>query len=219
MIQKSTLQFLDDLSKHNVKEWFDENRKRYETVKEDIYSSVEKLIAAIGTFDEDIAVLQLKDCTFRINRDIRFAKDKTPYKTNISAYFSRGGKKSDAAGYYVHMEPGKAFAAAGCWWPEPKRLAQIRQEIDYNFDDFKKIIASKKFKQAFAEGIDRKDSLQRAPKNYEEENPAIEFIKLKSFVVYRKLTDTELMSKDFVKTIAGIFQAAKPLVDFLNTAE
>ena len=219
MIQKSTLQFLDDLNKHNVKEWFDENRKRYEAAKEDIYSSIEKLIKSIGAFDEDIAVLQVKDCTFRINRDIRFAKDKTPYKTNISAYFARGGKKSDAAGYYVHIEPGKAFAAAGCWWPEPKQLAQIRQEIDYNFDDFKKIIANKKFKQVFAEGIAKKDTLQRAPKGYEEENPAIEFIKLKSFVVYRPLTDAELMSKDFVKMISGIFNAAKPLVDFLNTAE
>lgn len=219
MIQKSTLQFLDDLNKHNVKEWFDENRKRYEAAKEDIYASIEKLIKSIGTFDEDIAVLQVKDCTFRINRDIRFAKDKTPYKTNISAYFSRGGKKSDAAGYYVHIEPGKAFAAAGCWWPEAKQLAQIRQEIDYNFDDFKKIISNKKFKQVFTEGIDKKDTLQRAPKSYDEENPAIEFIKLKSFVVYRKLTDAELMSKDFVKTISSIFNAAKSLVDFLNTAE
>lgn len=219
MISKLTLQFLDDLNKHNVKEWFDENRKRYEAAKDDVSSSVEKLIKSIGAFDEDIAVLQVKDCTFRINRDIRFAKDKTPYKTNMAAYFSRGGKKSDAAGYYVHIEPGKAFAAAGCWWPEAKQLAQIRQEIDYNFDDFKKIISNKKFKQVFTEGIDKKDTLQRAPKSYEEENPAIEFIKLKSFVVYRKLTDAELMSKDFVKTISGIFSAAKPLVDFLNTAE
>lgn len=219
MLQKTTLQFLKDLKKNNVKEWFEENRKRYESAKDDIYSSVEKLIESIGSFDENIAALQVKDCTFRINRDIRFAKDKTPYKTNISAYFSKGGKKSDAAGYYIHLEPGESFAAAGCWWPEAKQLSQIRQEIDYNIDDFKKIISSKKFKQTFAEGVAKKDTLQRAPKGYDEQNPALEFIKLKSFVVYRKLKDEELLSKDFVKLITGIFSAAKPFVDFLNTAE
>ncbi len=219
MIDKATLKFLSDLKKNNVKEWFDANRKRYEAAKEDIYGTVEELIKAIGAFDEDIASLQVKDCTFRINRDIRFAKDKTPYKTNIAGYFSKGGKKSDYAGYYLHIEPGQTFAAAGCWWPETKQLAAIRQEIDYNFDEWKKIISAKKFKSTFAEGVSKKDTLQRAPKGYDEENPAIEFIKMKSFVVYRQLPDTELPDKNFVKNIASIFSAAKPMIDFLNTAE
>ena len=219
MIQKTTLKFLADLKKNNLKEWFDTNRKRYDTAKQDIYGNVEELIKAIGKYDSDIAALQCKDCTFRINRDIRFAKDKTPYKTNISAYFARGGKKSDAAGYYIHIEPGAAFAAAGCWWPEAKQLSAIRQEIDYNFDDWKKIIAAKKFKSSFGEGVAKKDILQRAPKGYDEANPAIEFIKMKSFVVYRQLTDTDLQDKSFVKNIAAIFNAAKPMVDFLNVAE
>ena len=219
MIEKATLRFLSDLKKNNVKEWFDANRKRYEAAKQDIYRTVEKLITAIGAYDENIAVLQLKDCTFRINRDIRFAKDKTPYKTNIAGYFSKGGKKSDFAGYYLHIEPGQSFAAAGCWWPEAKQLAAIRQEIDYNFDNWKKITSAKKFKTVFPEGVAKKDTLLRAPKGYDEENPAIGFIKMKSFVAYRQLTDAELQDKNFVKNIAAVFNAAKPMIDFLNTAE
>ena len=219
MIERSTLQFLAALKKNNNKEWFDANRHKYEPAKENVYAISERLIKAIGTYDRDIAALHLKDCTFRINRDIRFAKDKTPYKTNIAGYFAKGGKKSDAAGYYMHIEPGAAFIAAGCWWPEPKQLAAIRQEIDYNFDDWKKIVSSKKFKTTFAEGVAKKDTLQRAPKGYEEENPAIEFLKLKSFVVYRQLTDAELQQTDLVKNIAAFFKVAKPMVDFLNIPE
>lgn len=219
MIQKATLKFLTDLKKNNQKEWFDANRNRYDEAKENIYNNVEELITLIGKYDEDISTLQCKDCTFRINRDIRFAKDKTPYKTNISAYFARGGKKSDAAGYYIHLEPGEAFAAAGCWWPQPKQLAAIRQEIDYNFEVWQKIIASKKFRSSFKEGVAKKDILQRAPKGYEEANPAIGFIKMKSFVVYKVLADADLLERDFVKNIAAIFKAAKPMVDFLNLAE
>ncbi len=218
MISKSTLQFLAALKKNNVKEWFDVNRKQYEAAKEDVYAMIEKLIHSIGKNDKDIEPLQLKDCTFRINRDIRFSKDKTPYKTNIAGYFSKAGKKSEWAGYYMHIEPGAAFLAAGCWWPEAKRLAAIRQEIDYNFDDWKKLISSKKFRSVFGE-VARKDTLQRAPKGYDEENPAIEFIKLKSFVIYKQLTDAELQDKNLIKNITGVFKAAQPFVEFLNSAE
>ncbi len=217
MIQKLTLEFLTDLKKNNTKEWFDSNRKKYEAVKEDVYATVEKLIAAIGSYDADIALLQLKECVFRINRDIRFAKDKTPYKTNIAGYFAKGGKKSNAAGFYMHIEPGKSFLASGCWWPEAPLLAKIRQEVDYNFKNFKKIINTKKFKETFG-SIDTKDTLQRPPKGYDDENPAIDFLKLKSFVVTKTLTDTELQSKDLVKNIADIFKTAKPMTDFLNEA-
>jgi len=218
MISKSTMQFLTALKKNNTKEWFDANRPKYEAAKKDIYDLIEKLIYSVGKNDKDIASLQLKDCSFRINRDIRFSKDKTPYKTNIAGYFSKGGKKSEWAGYYMHIEPGAAFLAAGCWWPEAKRLAAIRQEIDYNFDDWKKIISSKKFSAVFGE-VARKDTLQRAPKGYYEENPAIEFIRLKSFVVYKQLTDAELQDKNLLKNITEVFKAAQPFVQFLNSAE
>ena len=193
--------------------------KDMKAAKENVYENVGQLIKAIGKFDEDIARQEIKDCTFRINRDVRFSKDKSPYKTNIAGYFAKGGKKTEGAGFYVHIEPGAAFAAAGCWWPEPKKLSAIRQEIDYNFDDWKKIIGSKKFKAMFTEGVAKKDTLQRPPKGYSDENPAIEYIKMKSFVVYKYFTDADLQQKDFVKKVAVVFEVAAPMVEFLNNAE
>lgn len=218
MIEKQTLQFLSELKKKNVKEWFDANRSRYDAAKENANHVFEQLIEEMGKFDKDIAVLSLKDCTYRINRDIRFSKDKTPYKTNIAAYFAKGGKKTDASGYYLHIEPGGAFIGAGCWWPHTKLLASIRQEIDYNFEEWQKIISEKRFKKVFIDGILKTDTLQRAPKSYEEQNPAIEFIKLKSFNVIQKFPDAEMMQKDFVKNTAAKFKTVKPVIDFLNNA-
>lgn len=219
MIEKTTLQFLTDLKKNNTKEWFEANRKRYEAAKEDINNNTEKLIKSIGKYDADIAELQVKECKFRINRDVRFSKNKAPYKSNISAIFSKGGKKADTAGFYVHIEPGAAFVAAGYWSPEAKKLASVRQEIDYNLDEWKKILSAKKFKETFTEGLSKDDTLQRPPKGYDDENPALEFLKLKSFIVTKKLTDTQLMDNNFEKTIVNIFTAVKPFLDFLNTAE
>ncbi len=218
MIEKQTLKFLSELKEHNVKEWFDANRKRYDAAKDNVNSVFEEMIKEMGKFDNDIAVLPLKDCTYRINRDVRFSKDKTPYKTNIAAYFARGGKKTDHSGYYLHIEPGGAFIGAGCWWPHAKLLSAIRQEIDYNFEEWQKILSEKQFKKVFADGILKTDTLQRAPKGYEENNPAIEFIKLKSFNVIQKFTDEEMMQKDFVKLTAAKFKTVKPMIDFLNNA-
>ena len=219
MIQKSTLEFLAALRKNNNKEWFETNRKKYEAAKEDVKQVTEKLIKALGEQDEELGHLLAKDCTFRINRDIRFSKNKAPYKTNISCIFSKGGKKSENSGFYVHIEPDEAFVGAGYWAPEAKKLASVRQEIDYNFGDWKKIISSKKFKSTFENDLSKEDILQRPPKGYDVENPAIEFLKLKSFIVRTKITDAQLIDKNFVKTIVNIFAAVKPLLDFLDEAE
>jgi uncharacterized protein (TIGR02453 family) len=215
MLQSSTLKFLKELKKNNNKPWFDANRKNYEQAKEDFLLLAEKLIGAIAVFDPAIANLKAKDCTFRINRDVRFSKDKSPYKSNIAGYFNRNGKKSNGAGYYLHIEPGNSFAAGGIWMPEAKDLAKIRQEIDYSFDEWKKITGTAAFKKMFAEGI-KGESLSRPPKGYEETNPAIAFLKLKSFIVSRPFTDAELQSKTFTKDVAATFKTMKPFIDFLN---
>jgi uncharacterized protein (TIGR02453 family) len=218
MVEKATLQFLEALRKNNNREWFEANRKKYEAAKEDVKQVTEKLIKALGVHDEEIGQLLPKDCTFRINRDVRFSKDKAPYKSNMSCIFSKGGKNSDKSGFYVHIEPGVAFVGAGYWSPEAKKLAAVRQEIDYNFEDWKKIISSKKFKDAFGE-LSKENVLQRPPKGYDEDNPAIEYLKLKSYIVRTKLTDAQLLDKNFVKTILNIFTVVKPMLDFLNEAE
>jgi uncharacterized protein (TIGR02453 family) len=218
MIQKTTLQFLAELKKNNNKEWFEANRKKYEAAKEDVKQITEKLIKALGAHDEEIGQLLVKDCTFRINRDVRFSKDKAPYKSNISCIFSKGGKNSDKSGFYVHIEPGVAFVGAGYWAPEAKKLAAIRQEIDYNLQDWEKIISSKKFKETFGE-LSNENILQRPPKGYDIDNPAIEFLKLKSFIVRKKLSDTELLDKNFVKNVTTLYSTVKPMLDFLDMAE
>jgi len=220
MLQTATIQFLKDLKKNNHKEWFDANRKKYDAAKADFAGLVQKVIEMHGKKDEHIASLQPKDCTFRINRDIRFSKDKTPYKTNFGASFNRGGKKSVFAGYYLHCEPGtESFVGGGLWMPEPEDLKKVRQEIDYGFDEFKSIIGSKKFVSIYKELYKGEDSvLSREPKGYEKDNPAIEYIKFKNFIAMQPLTETELTGKDLLKKIGTAFETLQPLVMFINRA-
>ena len=218
MLQPATLQFLKTLQKNNNRPWFEEHRHLYEGAKADVLLMVEQLIPGIAGFDSNIAGQLAKNCTFRINRDVRFSKNKSPYKNNMAAYFNKDGKKGNGAGYYLHVEPGQSFAAAGIWMPEPANLVKIRQEIDYNLDEWKKILNSSAFKKNFKDGPDISNKLARPPKGYTEDNPAIPFLKLKSFVVRRPIMDASISKKNFVKDIVKIFQASFPLVNFLNRA-
>jgi uncharacterized protein (TIGR02453 family) len=218
MIQPHILKFLKDLKKNNEKNWFDANRKQYENAKTDFQIFVSSLIKEVAAFDPTVAHLTAKDCIFRINRDVRFSKDKSPYKTNFGTSLSKGGKKVTTAGYYLHVEPGQCFIAGGLYLPDAPQLAQIRQEIDYNFAAFKKIVTSKIFTKHFASGVHSESKLSRPPKGYNDTNPAIEFLKLKGFIVTNKITDTALQDKTATKEIAKQFAAMKPLIDFLNAA-
>src|SRR6266542_778530 len=178
MLQSATIKFLKDLKKNNNKEWFDANRKVYESAKQDFENLVQTVIGIYCKKDDELASLKAKDCMFRINRDIRFSKDKSPYKTNFGASINKGGRKSILAGYYFHCEPSESFVGGGLWMPMPDDLKKVRQEIDYCFDEFTKIINNKKFKVVYGELHKGEDiSLSRPPKGYEDSNPAIEFIK------------------------------------------
>ena len=218
MLQPSTIKFLKELKKNNNKPWFDEHRKQYEAAKADFYDMLNVIIKAISVFDSSVAHLSAKDCAFRINRDVRFSKDKSPYKSNMGAFISKGGKKINNAGYYIHIEPGQCFAAGGFYMPDAPQLAKIRQEIDYSFDDWKKIVNDKSFKKAFVKGVEGIEVLSRPPKGYEETNPAISYLKMKSFIVSRPLTDKEVQDKGAVKEIVKIFASIKPMIGFLNAA-
>jgi uncharacterized protein (TIGR02453 family) len=220
MLQPSTLKFLKDLKKNNTKEWFDKNRKLYELAKEDFASLVNTVIAQLGKKDPSIATLTSKDCLFRINRDVRFSKNKAPYKSNMGASIVQGGKKSDLAGYYFHFEPGgNSFVGGGKYQTDPEILKKIRQEIDYSWDEFSKILKNKKFAAYYGdlekgEGV----SLSREPKGYEKGNPAIDYIKLKCWITTAPITDADLLSKDLAKKIVAAFETIQPLVAFLNKA-
>lgn len=219
MLQPATIKFLKDLKKNNHRDWFEKNRKQYEAAKDDFAGLVQTVIEKFGKKDEAIASLNAKACMFRINRDVRFSKNKDPYKSNMGASFSKGGKKSPLAGYYFHCEPGNSFVGGGLWMPEVDGLKKLRQEIDYNFDDFKKIIGNKKFIATYEKlGDSEGTSLSRPPKGYEADNPAIEYIKMKSFVAMMPVTDAELTDKNLVKKIAGAFEALQPFIAFINHA-
>lgn len=217
MLQPDTLQFLLALKTNNNKVWFDINRPRFINAKQDLLQLVDGIIKRLGKKDVDIAILAAKDCMFRQNRDVRFSKDKSPYKINMGAYFNRGGKKSNHAGYYFHLEPGNnSFAGGGLWMPEAPNLAKVRQEIDYCWAEFQKMILKKSFKELFDDLNIKDHTLSREPKGYEKDNPAIKYLKLKSFVALQPITDAELTGKDLVNKLMARFEAIQPLIQFLN---
>jgi uncharacterized protein (TIGR02453 family) len=219
MLQASTLKFLKDLNKNNNKAWFDKNRPVYEEAKADFATLVQTLVDKHGKKDESIKELKAKECMFRINRDVRFAKDKSPYKNNFGASINRGGKKSMYAGYYFHCQPGEAFVGGGLWMPTPVELKKVRQEVDYCYDEFKKITGAKKFKAVYGDLIkDSETSLVKVPQGFEKDNPAADYIKLKSFIAMKKLEDKDLTSKDLVKKALEAFETLQPLLTFLNRA-
>lgn len=219
MLQPSTLTYIKNLAKNNNKQWFDANRNQFEDAKNDFEKLVEKIIQTFGEIDTDTAPLKAKDCTFRQYRDVRFSKDKTPYKVNMGASFDRGGKKSGFAGYYLHLEPGnKSMIGGGLWMPEATSLKKVRQEIDYCYDEFSKIINNPAFKKPYGDLEKGEYSLSREPKGYEKENPAIEYLKLKSFVAIRLVTDEEVVSEKYFKEIIAGFTAIMPLIKFINRA-
>ena len=218
MLQPSTIKFLKDLKKNNTKEWFDKNRKVYEAAKNDFANFIQAVIDKFAKKDETIATIKAKDCLFRINRDIRFSKDKSPYKSNMGASINKGGRMTmNTAGYYFHLEPGKCFVGGGLWQPEPDAMKKIRQEIDYCFDEFKKILSNKKFASLYKD-LDHSAEmkLSRPPKGYEPDNHAIEYVKLKSFFTMVSIKDAELTDKNLVKKVCDAFEALHPLVNFIN---
>ena len=218
MVHSSTVSFLKELKKNNNKPWFDSHKAKYLSAKTDFENFVEQTITAIAAFDDDIKELQPKNCTFRINRDIRFSKDKTPYKTNMGASFNRGGKKSIFAGYYFHLEPGgKSFVGGGLWMPEAVALKKLRQEIDYCFPEFKKIISNPSFKKQYDDlEMSEGQMLVNVPKGYDKENPAASFLKMKSFVATKAIPDSLLTTPGLAKEIQQAFRALMPLVKFMN---
>ena len=219
MLQPSTLSFLKNLKKNNNKPWFDAHRPAYESAKKDFEQFVQRIIDKQGKKDASIKDLTPKECMFRINRDVRFSKDKSPYKTNLGAFIVRGGKKSPLAGYYFHCSPGEAFVGGGLWMPMPADLKKVRQEIDYCFDEFKKIVSAKKFRTVYGD-IDRSAeyTLSRLPKDFEKGNPAEEYLKLKSYVTTRHISDKDLGSAGLEKLVAESFETLQPMIEFINRA-
>lgn len=215
-MEKSTLQFLAKLEKNNNRDWFNENKNRYLEAQADVINFVDNLIQEIGKFDEDILKLDAKKSLFRIYRDTRFSKDKSPYKNNFGASLGIG-KGSQKAGYYVHIQPGKSFIGCGVYQPDSETLKKIRTEISQNGAEFLQIINDKNFKNTFAE-LSREDQLKKIPQGFEEEDPMAEYLRLKSFVVLKNITDTEILDKNAVENLGSYLKSAKEFNAFLNRA-
>ncbi|MCX6303268.1 MAG: DUF2461 domain-containing protein [Bacteroidia bacterium] len=216
-INKSTLELLSDLKKHNDRDWFLKNRNRYLEAKLNYESFIQAVINGISAFDPILKDLEAKSCTYRINRDIRFSNDKTLYKTHLGAFIVKGGKQNGDryAGYYVHVEPGNnSMIAGGAYIPPSPWLKLIREKIDEQGDKFLKIIENKEFVKIF--GQLEGEKLKTAPKGFPKDHPNIEFLKLKSYLVTRMISDKEIIGKDCFDLIIRASKAMKPLNDFLN---
>jgi len=219
MLTKESLQFLDDLKKNNNRDWFQDNKKRYEVFKKDYHQLVSDFLDAMKPLDPSLELLEVKNCTFRINRDIRFSKDKSPYKAHLGVWMSTGAKGANRAGYYVHIEKGASFIAGGFYSPEAEDLKKVRKEIAFFYDDLQEILKDKNFKKEFGSlDINENNSLKSMPRGYEKDHPAIEFLKLKSFTATQKYDISEVTQKDFVSKVSKKLIALKPLNEFINRA-
>jgi uncharacterized protein (TIGR02453 family) len=217
MIEPQTLKFLTQLKKNNNKPWFDAHRAQYEAARIDFSNFIQLVIDALQKSDTTITGLTSRDCMFRINRDIRFSKDKTPYKAHFGASIKRGGRKAPFAGYYFHLEPGQSFIGGGMWMPEAPALKNMRQEIDYNWDEFRDILKHKEFKKTYTDIYKGGDiSLTTMPKGYEKENPAADYLRLKSFIAEVRIDNEELTKATLHKKTLAAFQTLQPLLNFIN---
>ncbi len=214
MVQMSTLEFLRDLAAHNDRDWFAANKKRYDKAKLDATAFFEAVINRLSDGDPTLAGLRAQDCMFRIYRDTRFSKNKVPYKTAMGAFIAPGGRKSDHPGYYIHLEPGNGFAGGGLWMPPPPMLKAVRQEIDYNWESFRKILSQRSFTSVY--GQLEGEQLSRPPKGYPADHPAIEELKRKSWVGSCPIADDLWTAPNAVEKLVEILQALRPVIDFLN---
>lgn len=211
------LEFLRELKEHNNREWIEANRSFFDQAKEEFKGFVSLVLENLKEHDPTLEMLTAKDCIFRMNRDVRFSKDKSPYKTWMSAIMAEGGKKTMDSVYYLHLQPeNESMIAGGMYQPPGDHLRKIRQEIDYNAGELNDIISAPAFKKYFSEIEGEK--LSRAPKGYSPDHPNIEFLKLKSYLAIRKFPDQEVTSTGFISEIQESLRAVQPFNNFLNVA-
>lgn len=206
--------FLKDLCVNNNREWFDENRDRYKEAKQEFESIVAFLIQEVALFDKTVKDLNPKECVFRIFRDTRFSKDKTPYKTNFGAFLVPGGKKCSRAGYYLHIEPDNSFIAGGIHMPPGSVLKQVRQNVFDNTEEFKAIINNDIFKDTF--GKMGGDKLKTSPRDFPKDFADIDLLRYKSYTVWDLVSDEVILEPDFLKRVIQEFKILEEFNVFLN---
>ncbi len=215
MIEKSTLKFLKDLSANNNRDWFQANKSSFDAAQDNVTAFAGYLIGEIGKFDDAVAAIDPKSCVFRIYRDVRFSKDKSPYKTNLGAYISPGGRKSMQPGYYLHVQPGHGFIVGGKHMPDGPETLKIRNAISTNTEEFLRIVEKKSFHEVFGEL--HGERLKSSPKGFDADHRAVEYLKLKEFMAFAEMHDDKFItSAEFPKFLVGRMKEMYPLVAFLR---
>lgn len=215
-INQSTLDFLRKLRKNNNREWFQKNRRLYDDAKADFETFIQAAINGVTRFDPILKGLEATSCIFRINRDIRFSNDKSPYKAHMGAFITQGGKKNGDkfAGYYIHIEPGASMIAGGAYVPPAPWLSALREKIDREPGKLIKIIQNKEFIKYF--GQLQGDKLKKTPRGFPSDHPQAELLKHKSFLVVNSPTDEEVTGPGYFEHVINVARAMKPLNDYLN---
>ena len=208
------LYFLDELRGHNNKPWFDQNRAQYEQARKHFEQFIDLIIDEFRVAD-GLQDLSARDCISRIYRDIRFSKDKSPYKTNMWATIAPGGKKTMRMGYHVALQPGgQSIIAGGMWEPSTEQLTKFRESIDRDASQFKRIIRSKSFTDTF--GRLEGEKLKTAPQGYDKTHPEIDLLKMKQIIVVHYFTDNQVMASDFLDNVIKVCLAMRPFLDYLD---
>jgi len=217
MITNSTLSFLRDLKKHNTRDWFDKNRKRYQVAREEFILLVDAMIAGIAHFEPHVLELEPENCLFRINRDTRFSKDKTPYKPHLGAFITDRGRNVARAGYYIHLEPGECVIAGGLYMPPAPEIKAIRDGIMEDATALRKIIDKPQFAAAFGKELPGA-RVKTAPRGVPKDHPDIDLLRLKSYEIYRDISDRDVLAPGLVKTAVSYFAVMHDYIAWLNRA-
>lgn len=213
-LEKSTIKFIADLRSNNQRDWFQANKARYEAARQDFISFLDGLLPAVAAFEPVAMGQHAKELLFRIYRDVRFSLNKNPYKDHFGAYLAEGGRKSINPGYYLHISSqDQSFIAAGLWMPPPAPLKAVRQEIDYNLSAFESIIKEPAFAGFFGEIEGEK--LKTTPKGYEADNPALPYLRYKSWLVSHPLPDAVVTSDGLFDEVIKAIELAQPFKEFL----
>jgi len=207
-ITTDTLHFLKQLKKNNNRDWFAAHKTEFKQHESDFKEFMSGLKTMMDVHDE---IEKMK--VFRIYRDVRFSKNKDPYKSNLAGSFSRSGLKL-RGGYYLHIQPGASFIGVGFWAPLKEDLFRIRKELETDANEFRKVISEKNLKKHWGEIVG--DEVKTAPKGFDKEHKNIDLIKKKQFIFTREFSDKEVVSHDFMKTIDASFKAIRPYFDLMS---
>ncbi len=211
------LDFMARLGANNNKEWMDAHRQDYQQARTEFKKLTAQVLEGLKETDESLRDVRPEDCLFRINRDVRFSANKSPYKIWMSAAIAEGGRHADSSHYYFHLQPGgESLVAGGIYTPTPEQIRKIRQEVDYNAAELKKIVDEPRFKELF--GPIQGEKLQRPPKGYPADHPNLELLKLKSYMAMHTYSDEEVKARDFTEKLLEAFRTVQPFHEYLNVA-